>query len=396
MPQTMKQNSLMDDFAHFKVCQPDNSETPSQQEDDFPTPTAFRLGIVGVGQCGNNMAAMFHEIGYRRVLAVNTAITDLESVSEPVEKLLIGNNGAGKNPEVGRKSVDAKTTKIRTTMSRLFEGKVKKIVVCMGLGGGTGSGGGPEVVKIAQDLVREWGGNPEQDVIAIATLPEALIEGNRVCHNALCAYRELEKLKVPRLYVDNAKMRKDVVSTTFGSKWQRMNKWVAKTFHEFNVYAAKKSELGVFDGQDMNDVLSRGRFIFSAIPVETLDDKFVIGDVIARYLERTLFTKMNLKTAEAAGCLMILNEPVVEERSQSELHSAFIELNHMMKPDSTLHRGIYVEKFPAPKKGDRSYDLICYVMLGGLDHPWETLEQLFAQAKTISEEHGTLSAYLVG
>jgi hypothetical protein len=70
MPQTQKTtaNSLMDDFAHFKVCQPDDSESPSQREDDFPTPPAFRLGIVGVGQCGNNMAAMFHEIGYRKVL----------------------------------------------------------------------------------------------------------------------------------------------------------------------------------------------------------------------------------------------------------------------------------------------------------------------------------------
>jgi len=47
------------------------------------------------------------------------------------------------------------------------------------------SGGGPEVVKIAKDLIKEWGGNPERDVVAIATLPEALTEGNRVCHNAL-------------------------------------------------------------------------------------------------------------------------------------------------------------------------------------------------------------------
>ena len=392
----MATNNLADDFTHYKVYQPETSGDTAQQEDEFPAKPAFRLGIVGVGQCGNNLAAMFHTVGYRRVLAINTAKTDLESVAEPIEKLLIGSQGAGKNPEVGKECIEAKTTKIRTTMSRLFESRVDKVVVCMGLGGGTGSGGGPEVVKIAKDLMKEWGGHPERDVIVIATLPEAAIAGSRVCYNALLAYRELEKLKVPRLYIDNSKMRKDVVETTFGSGWDRMNRWVVKTFHEFNSYAAKNSTIGNFDGQDLDDVLSRGRFIFSAIPVETLDNKFAIGDIIAQYLERSLFTKMNLKTAEAAGCIMILNAAAVADRNPGELAPAFVELNSMMRSGSTLHNGIYLETFPS-KKGVKALDLICYVMLGGLDHPHETLALLFEKGKSsASEEYGTLSSIIDG
>jgi len=389
----MAATNLIDDFTYFNLGQPEAEEDATQQEDEFDTKPAFRLGIVGIGQCGNNFAAEFYKIGYRKVLAINTAKTDLDSVNEPIEKLLIGHQGAGKNPEVGRECIEAKTTRIRTTMCRLFEGRVDKIVICMGLGGGTGSGGGPEVVKIAKDLIKEWRGDPEKDVIVIATLPEPTISGSRVCYNALLAYREIERLHVPRLYVDNGKMQ-DIIKTTIGNRWDRMNHWVVKTFHECNSYAAKTSEYGNFDGQDLNDLLRHGRFIFSAIPIPTLDDKFSIGDVIAQYLERSLFTKMNLKTAVAAGCIMILNKATVADRDPRDLNHALVELISMMQKGSTLHNGVYLETFPA-KKGARTYDLICYVLLSGLGHPQETLELLFEKGKSSApEEFGTLSAII--
>ena len=387
--------NLSNDFTFFNDGESSEPENLAKYEDQFPSPPAFRFGIVGVGQCGNNMAAAFYRLGYRKVLAINTADGDLKSVKEPVEKLLIARQGAGKDPGVGRTCVESKVTKIRTVMSRMFEGRVDKIVVCMGLGGGTGSGGGPEVVKIAKELVKEWGGNPDRDVIIIATLPEPKIDGPRQCYNALLSYRELEKLGGPRTYVDNTQIRACIAST-FGTSWSRMNHWVAVTFHRFNTYAAQASEYGVFDGQDMNDILSRGRFIFSAFRVMTLNEKFQVGDVMNQHLERSLFAKTDLKKAEAAGCIMILNAPAVQDRSPDDLHPAFTELNNMMRPNSTLHRGIYLENVPPPAGGGRPEDLFCYVMLGGLDHPKGTLNALFEKARSFSEseEWGTLSAFL--
>ena len=173
-----------------------------------------------------------------------------------------------------------------------------------------------------------------------------------------------------------------------------MNRWVVKTFHQFNAYAARQSSIAVFDAQDFNDVLSRGRFIFSAFRIPELNDRYVIGNVLADHLEKSLFARTKLSTANAAACLMLLNEPAVRDKSMDDISSAFEELNNIMKPNSTLHRGIYLEEVPPLKDGTAPPDLFCYVMLGGLDHPMGTLETLFGKAKSFSDEYSSVSAFL--
>ena len=384
--------NINEDFQNFKDP---NTGQPVQTDfnDQFPEAPAFRFGIVGVGQCGNNMAATFYEIGYRRVLLLNTAKADLDSVKFNVEKLALDKQGAGKDPEVGRQCVESKATKIRTAMARVFDGKVDKIIVCLGLGGGTGSGGGPAVIQMAKEMIKERGGNPAEDVIAIVTLPEPSLDGPRQCFNALVSYGQLVKLGIPLLTVDNAQIRK-VIETTFGDNWPRMNRWVVKTFHQFNAYAAKQSSIAVFDAKDFNDVLSRGRFIFSAFRIPVLNDKYIIGNMLADHLEKSLFAKTKLSTSNAAACLMLLNEPAVRDKSMDDISSAFEELNSIMRPNSTLHRGIYLEEVPPLKNGENPPDLFCYVMLGGLSHPMGTLETLYEKAKSFSEEYSSLQAFL--
>ena len=131
------------------------------------------MGIIGVGQCGNNLAQAFHSIGYRRVLLVNTAQTDLDSIEDQITKLPIAKQGAGKDPTVGKTRVEEKATQIRSGMLREFGEDFEKIIVCVGLGGGTGSGGGPSVIKLAKEIVKDRGGDPAKDVVSIVTLPDA-------------------------------------------------------------------------------------------------------------------------------------------------------------------------------------------------------------------------------
>ena len=389
---TASPTDIVNDFAHY--IDPSTAVVPSDMVDQFPENPAFKFGIVGVGQCGNNIAATFHQVGYRRVLLLNTAKADLDSIDLPIEKLSLDKQGAGKDPDIGRQCVENKITKIRTAMSRVFDGKVDKIVVCMGLGGGTGSGGGPEIVKVAKEMIKEKGGKPERDVLVIATLPEPTLDGPRQCFNALKAYAEINRLGVPVLTVDNSQIRK-VIGTTFGDNWPRMNRWVVKTLHQFNAYAAKRSDIAVFDGRDLDDVLSRGRFIFSAFRVPVLNDKYAIGNILADHLEKSLFARTKLSTAEAAACVLILNRPAVMDKSMDDVGSAFEELNNIMKPNSTLHRGIYLEDVPTAADGTPPPDLFCYVMLSGLDHPRGTLELLYEKARsfTEAEEYGSLSAF---
>ena len=135
---------------------------------------------------------------------MNTAQTDLDSIEDQITKLPIDRQGAGKDPAVGKERVEAKVTQIRNGMLREFGKDFEKIIICLGLGGGTGSGGGPAVVQIAKDIIKDRGGTPASDVIVVVTLPDPNIDGPRQCFNALQAYGQLVNLGVPMIIIDNA------------------------------------------------------------------------------------------------------------------------------------------------------------------------------------------------
>jgi cell division protein FtsZ len=327
------------EFDGFIEADDNQSATAKTITDNFSTDPAFKMGIIGVGQCGNNLAQAFHRIGYRRVLLVNTAQTDLDAIEDQIAKLPIDKQGAGKDPAIGKERVEARATQIRSGMLREFGEDFEKIIVCIGLGGGTGSGGGPVVVKIAKEIIKERSGNPAKDVIVIVTLPNPNIDGPRQCFNALLAYGQIANLGVPMIVVDNAQVG-SIIKAKLADSWTPINTWIARTFHMFNMYANKPSDIGSFDGNDLNDVISRGRLLFSAFRVTELKDKYAIGDVMASNLERSLFAKCDLSTAVAAGCLLVINPKVGSDLSMDDIAPAFQELNRLMRPNSTLHRGI--------------------------------------------------------
>ena len=380
------------DFDGFVEADATQSTTSKTVTDNFKNTPAFKIGIVGVGQCGNNIAQAFHRIGYRRVLLVNTAQTDLDAIEDPIPKLAIDRQGAGKDPTAGKARVEAKATEIRNGMLREFGEDFDKIIVCLGLGGGTGSGGGPAVVKIACDIIRDRGGNPSKDVIAIVTLPDPNIDGPKQCFNALVAYGQVSNLGVPMTIIDNAQVG-SIIRAKLAEGWTPINTWVARTFHMFNAYANMPSDHGAFDGNDLNDVISRGRLLFSAFRVTQLKDRYAIADTIAANLERSLFAKCDRATATAAGCLMVINPRVGKDLSMEDIAPAFQELNKIMRPDSTLHRGLYIPDWSFVDQ-DKHPDLFCYVILGGLDHPRVTLAGLFEKVKSYDQRYGSVEAFL--
>ena len=95
---------------------------------------AFNFAIVGVGQGGSRLAESFWNLGYRRVGVINTAQQDLSLIRVPEEnKLLIGEGGAGKNPEVADE-YSARGTRIFSISSkRLLEADLKEYWFARGL-----------------------------------------------------------------------------------------------------------------------------------------------------------------------------------------------------------------------------------------------------------------------
>lgn len=365
-------------------------------DDQYKKRCAFRFGHIGIGQAGGNLASVAYMLGARKLFLVNTAEADTNSIKiDEIQKLLIGTEGTAKNRQAGRELALKKKTDIFNGMERIFDDKVDKIMIYLSLGGGTGSGAGPEVIKMAQQYVQERGGDPNSDVLVTTIIPQKTIDSDYVCFNALEAYGEISRLKVPYVTLDNTKLLKHH-RPMVKNYWGRMNYWTIDTLLNFNFYAAMSSEIGNFDPREFNDVLSQGRFMYTMFKVPVGSNRYDIGEELTAHLDRSVFAESDLESARKGACVLALNQDTIDEDKLEMVPAAFTKLNQKMRDGSTLHYGMYIEEFGQPAAGEDPSDLYGYVMLGGIEHPMQTLDSLFQKARRCKEakEYGSVSAFL--
>ena len=115
--------------------------------------TVVTIKVIGVGGGGNNVVNRMVKSGTKGVdfIAVNTDKQAL-AVSSATQKIqigekLTGGQGAGSDPEVGRKSAEES----RSAVSKALE-DADMVFITAGMGGGTGTGAAPIVADIAQEM----------------------------------------------------------------------------------------------------------------------------------------------------------------------------------------------------------------------------------------------------
>jgi cell division protein FtsZ len=115
--------------------------------------TVVTIKVIGVGGGGSNVVNRMVRTGMKGVdfIAVNTDKQAL-SVSSATHKIQIGEKltegqGAGSNPEVGRKSAEES----RTQISKVLEG-TDMVFITAGMGGGTGTGAAPIMADLAKEM----------------------------------------------------------------------------------------------------------------------------------------------------------------------------------------------------------------------------------------------------
>ena len=111
------------------------------------------IKVIGVGGGGNNVVNRMVKSGTKGVdfIAVNTdkqalAISSATFKIQIGEKLT-GGQGAGSDPEVGRKSAEES----RSAVSKALE-DADMVFITAGMGGGTGTGAAPIVADIAKEM----------------------------------------------------------------------------------------------------------------------------------------------------------------------------------------------------------------------------------------------------
>lgn len=168
------------------------------QRDQQQTIPDSQVKIIGIGGAGANMIDRVALDGMEgaELMALNTDSRTLTS-SVAGEKIQLGKKltkglGCGGDPELGLQAAQEVETELRDSLRDR-----KMVFVCVGLGGGTGSGAAPLVTRVA----REMGAF----VVVFATMP-FVFEGRRRREQAETALNELSVIANALVTFDNTRM----------------------------------------------------------------------------------------------------------------------------------------------------------------------------------------------
>ncbi len=175
---------------------------PEQQGQEIPEGD-LGVKVIGVGGAGANVLDRMALEGSdeAELLTMNTDMRALNtSVSSGKIQLgatLLKGMGAGGDPELGKQAALEAVDEIRAAIRG-----AKMIFVCVGLGGGTGSGAAPEVCRIAK----------EEGVFlsVFATLPFSF-EGERRMEQALAALERIGQYANTVMTFENDRMGELIV-----------------------------------------------------------------------------------------------------------------------------------------------------------------------------------------
>ena len=161
--------------------------------------------LIGVGQAGGKvtteLAAYDDEMGFRAVrdaIAINSATADLQGL--PLDTMLVGQDrvnghGVGGDNELGAEVMQADAREVLDEVTGRIDSETEAVFVIAGLGGGTGSGGAPVLVK---ELARVY----DIPVYAIGILP-GRDEGSLYQVNAGRSLKTLSREADSVILVDN-------------------------------------------------------------------------------------------------------------------------------------------------------------------------------------------------
>jgi cell division GTPase FtsZ len=338
---------------------------------------AYRFAIIGIGQGGSRIAETFWNLGYRRVVVINTAKQDLVNIQVPDEnKLLVGGDGAGKNPDRAEKVFADNYEDILDFLRKALPGGFDRAIITAGAGGGTGAGGTAVMIDILHDLCESLGVErtmSDAKIGAILALPTRA-EGEKVQENAKrTVSKVVEKMEAghmsPLMLCDNERIKQIYPGLSISKFWQTANSSIVSLLHLFNRVSAQDSAYTSFDKEDLETILSSGVITFGAVqlkPDMVAEDE--ISKAIRINLRRNILAGVDISTGNIASCVLVGDKESLDNISQESIEHGFEQLSRLLKEGSTVHRGIYNSKKPG---------LVIYTIIGGLQIPKDLFEIFF-------------------
>jgi cell division protein FtsZ len=155
------------------------------------------IKVIGVGGGGGNAVNRMVENGVQGVefVSINTQALNYSQATTKIqigEKLTKG-QGAGANPEIGRKAAEESKDQIAAALAN-----TNMVFITAGMGGGTGTGAAPVVAQIARELGIL--------TVGVVTRPFAF-EGKKRLEQALSGIEELNKNVDSLVIIPNERLK---------------------------------------------------------------------------------------------------------------------------------------------------------------------------------------------
>lgn len=218
----------------------------------------LKIGVVGLGNAGSQVAALAHEKLGVEVLVINSSEKDLQTIPSNIPNLLIGDTkGAGKERAAAQKFLKESIMGIikDEEASKIFNQEV--LFIISSTGGGTGSGTSILLSNIVEEVY------PNTKIIIVGILP-TLKEALSTQLNSIAYMQELYQTLDGATYMlyDNDKLSK-LPSTTM---MQKINESIVNDIDVIRGTYQMPTRYSSIDEKDMGNIIStHGRIAIASL-----------------------------------------------------------------------------------------------------------------------------------
>jgi cell division GTPase FtsZ len=333
--------------------------------------------LIGVGQAGGKVVGALSDFDERNgfgavvgSLAVNSARSDLQSL--PLDSVLVGGNrvnghGVGGDNELGTKVMQEDLQEVVGAVDGRMTARAEAIFVVAGLGGGTGSGGAPV-------LVRELSRIYDVPVYGLGILP-GRDEGALYQVNAGRSLKTLIREADATLLVDNDAWRSAGESLEAG--FEAINERIAERVGLLLAAGEAVDGVGesVVDSSEVINTLRGGVATLGYASAAAAPDAAGNVNVVTSTTRRAVRSGMSLPDTTSAerGLLVVAGRPALISRKGVERARSWLET----ELDTMEVRG-----GDFPLDDDR---LSVLVLLGGVANS-NRLEEFMERAREAARE----------
>lgn len=303
----------------------------------------LNVGVIGIGNCGNQVARLAFKEAQCEVFAINTSEKDLATLEDGIPKRCIGDlQGSGKNREDAKAFLKDSIMEIIRDEEFINFMKTKEVVlVVSSMGGGTGSGAAPIMSSIIREAFKAKDGS---DMITILTgvMPK-LAEGKSTQENAESYIYELyEKLDAPTYMIfDNNNFAKESATKVL----ELVNAEIVDAIKVMQCRYNAATPYDSIDEKDMKMLLSSpGRiFITTLLDLKEKDvDERDIEDLLIERIKKSAHTELQRDGIVLRTGLITNLSPKLNERLDTHIRKV---IDFVGEPsEEFLHIAVNAEK----------------------------------------------------